>query len=217
MSMLIAALLLLPTAAPSPPGGLFLSPMGEPYRSSDPAADNGGAWFARADRDGDGGLTPAEMRDDAARFFATLDTDGDGEIEPAEMARYENEVAPEVQVGLQMRGMGLGSWRDPDRRHRRIPVYERGIEGAGRYSFLNIPQPVMAADSEMNRGVSRDEFARAADRRFALLDADKDGRLLRAELPPLPQPTLRRPGWGERKDREVHAPGGPARQPTEIR
>lgn len=215
--MLIMALLLLPAAPAPPPGGPFLSPMGEPFRSASSAADNVGAWFAGADRDRDGALTPAEMRGDAARFFASLDSDGDGEVEPAEMARYENEVAPEVQVGLQMRGMGVGGWRDPERRHRRIPVYERGIEGAGRYSFLNIPQPVIAADSGMNRGVSRDEFESAADQRFALLDSDKDGRLLPAELPPLPQPTLRRPGQSERKDREVTAPTGPARQPTEFR
>ncbi|MEA3065771.1 MAG: hypothetical protein QOJ27_2223 [Sphingomonadales bacterium] len=224
MRLLLAlSILWLPAALLSQPprpiaaGSLFLSPMGEPFRSEDSAAGNIGRWFSGADRDGDGALTPAEMRDDAARFFALLDTDGDGEIEPAEMARYETEVAPEVQLGLQMRGVGVGAWVAPNRRHRRIPVYEPGIEGAGRYSFLNIPQPVIAADLEMNRGVSRNEFASAADRRFALLDSDKDGRLLRTELPPLPQPTLRRPGQGRGKDKEVRAPGGPARQPTELR
>jgi hypothetical protein len=34
----------------------------------------------------------------------------------------------------------------------------------------------------------------AADQRFAELDKDRDGRLARAELPPLPQPRSRRPG-----------------------
>jgi len=217
-----ASLLLVPFAALAQPpaptrpaGSVFLSPMGEPYRAADPSADPVGAWFARADGDRDNALSPAEMRDDAARFFASLDTDRDGEIEPAEMARYETEVAPEVQLGLQMRGTGIGAWRDPARRHRRITYFESGLEGAGRYSFLNIPQPVMAADAEMNRGVSRAEFARAADQRHALLDADRDGRLRRSELPPLPQSTLRHPRRS--KDKEVRAPGGPARQPTEIR
>jgi hypothetical protein len=55
-----------------------------------------------------------------------------------------------------------------------------------------VPQPVIAADFDMNRGVSRGEFAQAAAQRFALLDRDGDGRLARAELPPLPQPRLRR-------------------------
>jgi hypothetical protein len=180
-----------PAPEPAARGGLFLSPMGEPLRSDDPAADNVGRWFAAADRDSDGALGQAELRADAARFFATLDTDGDGEIGPSEIGRYENEVAPEVQVGLQMRGAGVGDWRGS--RRRRVPVYDEGLEGAGRYSFLNVPQPVIAADFDMNRGISRDEFARAADQRLALLDKDRDGRVVRAELPPLPQRRLRKP------------------------
>jgi Ca2+-binding EF-hand superfamily protein len=214
MSMKITialGLLAAPALAPPPAPGIFLSPMGEPFRSA--SGDNVGAWFAAADRDGDGALTPAEMRADAARFFASLDTDGDGEIEPAEMARYETVVAPEVQVGLQMRGTRFGDWRDPHGRNRRVALYDDGIEGAGRYAFLNIPQPVIAADEDLNRGVSREEFERAADRRFGLLDRDGDGRLVRAELPPLPQPSLRR--RSRNKNKEVQAPGGPARQPTE--
>ena len=186
------ALLLLacPAAALSqPPAGLFLSPMGEPFRST---PDNVGAWFGAADRDRDGALTAGELRQDAARFFALLDSDGNGELGPGEIARYENDVAPEVQVGLQMRGSGFGEWRGRGSRRRPVPMYDKGIQGAGRYSFLNIPQPVIAADSEMNRGVSREEFGQAAAERFALLDSNRDGRLDRAELPPLPQPRLRK-------------------------
>src|SRR4028119_2132529 len=73
------------------PGGVFLSPMGEPFRSADPAAANVGTWFAAADGDRDGALVPAELRKDAARFFALLDLDRDSEIEPGEMARSEND------------------------------------------------------------------------------------------------------------------------------
>jgi Ca2+-binding EF-hand superfamily protein len=181
-----------PPPAPVAHDGPFLSPMGEPFRSRQAAADNVGAWFASADRDGDGALTAAELREDGARFFALLDGDRDGELEMAEIARYENEIAPEVQLGLQMRSAGVGDWRGG--RGRRVFVYEKGLDGAGRFSFLNIPHPVMAADFDMNRGVSRTEFAAAADQRFALLDKDRDGRLARAELPPLPQPRSRRPG-----------------------
>jgi hypothetical protein len=190
MRILLPLLLLLPAAAQAQaPGGLFLSPMGEPFRS---AADNVGTWFSIADGDRDGALTAAELRLDAGRFFATLDSDGDGEIEPAEIARYENEVAPEVQVGLQMRGAGVGDWRGAGSRRRPVAVYDKGIEGAGRYAFLNIPQPVIAADSDMNRGVSREEFAKAAGERFALLDSNRDGRLRLAELPALPRSRLRK-------------------------
>jgi hypothetical protein len=199
MRLIFPLLLLLAPAAlpakPAPPppvhNGPFLSPMGEPFRSQPAAADNVGAWFAAADRDGDGALTLAELNDDAARFFVQLDSDRDGELEMAEIARYENEIAPEVQVGLQMRSTGVGDWRGG--RRKRVVVYERGLDGAGRFSFLNIPHPVMAADFDMNRGVSRSEFAQAAAERFGQLDRDRDGRLARAELPTLPLPRLRRP------------------------
>jgi Ca2+-binding EF-hand superfamily protein len=170
------------------PGAVFLSPMGEPFRSGDPAEDLVGTWFRGADRDADGRISPAEMEADAARFFASLDSDSDGEIGPAEMARYE-EATPEVQLGLQMRNMGPDWRRRRERRHNPRPhEYDEGIEGAGRYSFLDIPQPVMQADSDLNRGVSRAEFIVAAGQRFGLLDKDDDGSLTRAELPPLPQP-----------------------------
>lgn len=182
-----AALPAKPAPPAPPPHGPFLSPMGEPFRSG---ADNVGSWFAAADRDSDRALTQAEFGEDSARFFARVDSDGDGELEMAEIARYENEIAPEVQVGLQMRSSGVGEWGG-DRR-RRVLVFERGVDGAGRYSFLNIPHPVMAADLDMNRGVSRAEFAQAAAERFGLLDKDRDGRIVRAELPPLPQPRSRR-------------------------
>jgi hypothetical protein len=198
MRLLFPLLVLIASAAPAaqplpPPAGgsVFLSPMGEPFRSDQPAADNAGTWFAAADRDGDRALTLAETSADSARFFASLDTDRDGELEMVEIARYENEIAPEVQVGLQMRASGVGDWRGG--RRRKIPVFERGLDGASRFSFLGIPHPVMAADADMNRGVSGEEFARAAAERFALLDKDRDGRIVRAELPPLPQPRLRRP------------------------
>ncbi|HEX6374917.1 MAG TPA: EF-hand domain-containing protein [Allosphingosinicella sp.] len=193
-----------PPAAPAVRGSLFMSPMGEPFRSDDRGADNIRTWFGGADRDSDGALSLAELRHDAVRFFAALDRDGDGEIGPVEITRYENEVAPEVQLGLQMRSTGFGDWRGPGSRRRRIAVFDKGLEGAGRYAFLNIPQPVIAADLDMNRGVSRDEFARAAGQRFALLDTDQDGRLVRAELPPLPQPRTRRP----RDDEPVSRPIG---------
>ncbi|MEA2999874.1 MAG: hypothetical protein QOK17_1707 [Sphingomonadales bacterium] len=196
-----AALAQPPNPPPGPPlhgrGSAFLSPMGEPFRSSEPGADNAGAWFSGADSDHDGALTVAEMQADALRFFAALDADHDGELGPEEIARYENDVAPEVQLCLQMRGGGFGGrrggWggggrrRGGERRFEGQVEYDEGLEGAGRFSYLNIPEPVISADADLNRGVSRAEFARAAGQRFLLLDANHDGRVTRAELPPLPQ------------------------------
>lgn len=220
-----------------PHGGLFLSPMGEPFRSEDPAADNVGAWFAQADADHDGALTLAEMQADAARFYATLDVNHDGEIDPEELARYENQVAPEVQVGMQMHdrgGFGRGGGWGGGGGHRggggahggygherpgggeggegeghRGPNggFEEGLEGAGRYSFINVPEPVISADADLNRGVSRAEFVAAAGRRFVALDTNHDGRLTRDELPPLP---IRHEGkQKKRKGGPIHVEGEP--------
>jgi hypothetical protein len=187
-------------------GSLFLSPMGEPFRSDDPAADNIGTWFTGVDADRDGALTVAEMEADAGRFFATLDTDRDGELGPEEVAAYETNIAPEVQLGMQMRARfgGAGGGRRGGHRHGggwggrqgegggggRRPgrgEYDEGLEGGGRFAFLNIPEPVISADADFNRGVSRAEFLRAAGQRFLMLDTDKNGRLTRAELPALPE------------------------------
>jgi hypothetical protein len=41
----------------------------------------------------------------------------------------------------------------------------------------NIPEPVMSADGDFNRGVSLEEFRRAATKRFQLLDLNHSGRL----------------------------------------
>jgi Ca2+-binding EF-hand superfamily protein len=227
-------------------GGVFLSPMGEPFRSEDPAADNVATWFAGADADHDGALTVAEMQADAARFFATLDTNGDGEIDPTELTRYETEIAPEVQVGMQMGersgGAGGGGFGGGGRRggggrggghgggrggwggrgggqgsqsggegggERRVPNggFDDGLQGAGRYSFINIPEPVISADADLNRGVSRTEFADAAAKRFLMLDTDHDGRVTRAELPPLPQRHAGKPK--KRKGGPVKTEGEP--------
>jgi hypothetical protein len=59
-----------------------------------------------------------------------------------------------------------------------------GHEGAARYSLINEPEPVSAADADVNGKVTLDEWMRATDRRFSLLDHDKTGRLTRESLRP---------------------------------
>src|SRR5205085_2414250 len=205
MFLTLPALLLLAAAppAPAPPGpGLFISPMGEPFRSPAGQGEALGAWIAGADTDKDGALSRPEVEADAARFYATLDVDKNGEIDPAELTRYESEVAPEIQLGRQMGNvLGIGrrrggdkGWGKDGRRsewERATGGYDEGLEGAGRYSFLNIPEPVISADLDLNRGVSRAEFVQTAGQRCLMLDKNRDGRLTRGELPPLPQPRTR--------------------------
>lgn len=162
----------------------FISPMGEPFRSDDKLS---GAehWFAQADADHDGRLTRLEFRADAARFFATLDTDHDGVIGPNELEHYETDVAPEVIV---VSTYGDMSKATTDSDGKVIPPPYPTRLGAGRFGYLAAPEPVAAADANLDRGVTTAEFAQAADSRFKLLDRNGDGAIVRAELPRLGSP-----------------------------
>jgi hypothetical protein len=52
-----------------------------------------------------------------------------------------------------------------------------GREGAARFSLLNEPQPLLAADEDVDGKITRAEWAHATARRFAKLDHDHAGRL----------------------------------------
>lgn len=52
-----------------------------------------------------------------------------------------------------------------------------------RAGLLNVPEPVKAADVDVNQRITPQEWAQASDRWFRLLDANKDGVLTLAELP----------------------------------
>jgi hypothetical protein len=66
--------------------------------------------------------------------------------------------------------------------------------------LLNIPEPVIAADMDFNRGVSLAEFEAAANARFALLDTNRDGKLSLGELEArMPAMAVARPGGQSRR------------------
>jgi Ca2+-binding EF-hand superfamily protein len=136
--------------------GLFMSPMGEPFFERGQGQDGLKMWFQQADSNHDGILTADELASDAQRFFLTLDTNHDGEIDPDEVTHYETVVAPAGLAGNET--------------------------AAGRFGLLQIPEPVTAADTNFNRGVSADEFRSAANSRFRLLDASNTGRLTLSQL-----------------------------------
>ncbi len=70
--------------------------------------------------------------------------------------------------------------------------------GAGAYGYLDIPQPITQADTSLNGGVSPAEFRAAADRRFALLDTNGDGKITHSELPDYaPRPGIARGPGGD--------------------
>lgn len=183
-------------AADPSPGPVFISPMGEPFRGTDPQV----RWFQGADLNHDGRLSLDEMRKDAARFFATLDTNHDGEIDPDEQSAYETNVAPEIAALLSMSGdrataveqdEGDVTAKDDDgypvmtnsshpirrRRHHRdddLPL-----------AYLDLTEPVSSADRNFNRGVSLAEFDAAAQQRFHQLDRANQGYLTPDGLKPL--------------------------------
>ena len=180
----------------------FISPMGEPFRARTENDDTLARWFAQADRNHDGALTGDELQADAVRFFATLDTDHSGEIDPDELANYEYEIAPDVQVMSRTRRMpgepaprlrkdDFGNEEQPrTRQQRRERAAQEAsslgiggaLQGAARYGLLNMPEPVAAADTDFNRGISLGEFKQAALARFKLLDKTGAGRVSLAQL-----------------------------------
>ena len=197
----------------------FVSPMGEPFRAHSPTDDTLADWFNRADLNHDGVLTAAEMEADAERFFARLDTNHDGQLDPDEVAQYEYEVAPEIQVMSRTRRApgqpaaaavernddddDLYADTRKDRRERRRDRDEDyaslgfggTLQGAARYSLLNMPEPVAAADADFDRLITLDEFRQAAVARFQLLDKAHAGRVGLAQLeamPHAPDPHARR-------------------------
>jgi len=77
-----------------------------------------------------------------------------------------------------------------------ITHYENVIAPGMRMNLLDLPEPVIAADTDLNRGVSLDEFRKAADQRFRALDVDHVGRLTVAlieSLSPAPPPREKTP------------------------
>lgn len=162
-----------PAPLPAAPhiGRPFISPMGEPFWAATREDSGLAAWVRAADTNHDGQVTLDEMKGDADRFFALLDVDGDGEIAPDEITRYETVVAPHIS--------------------------DASGQSAARLDLLGMPEPVTAADTNFNRGVSREEFRQAAGQRFVALDLDHHGYLTLAGLQSI------RPAAPARPNRQV--------------
>ena len=195
---------------------LFVSPSGQAFRGEDGLRQP----VAQADTDHDGSVDLAEFRADALRAFKALDTNGDGVIDGIELQHYEHDVVPEVasdtfdtgptagrspggrgsggggRRGGRGGGGGMGGTRGdtgfgPDLSQpteTRVPG--AGLMGAARYSLLNEPEPISAADADLDGKVTQAEWMAITDRRFAKLDHMKTGKLTRDSLlhpPPKPK------------------------------
>ena len=211
---------------------LFISPMGEPFRSEKGAADPVDLWFQQADTNHDDALSRDEFKKDAARWFAVLDRGHDGEIDPDDIEFYETELAPEIRVGGAgggghggMRGGGRGGsghhgggmggggghrgrggsgGGDAGEQSGGQTRVTEGKQGAARYGFFDYPEPITVADSNFNRGIDPMEFRKAADDRFDMLVRSHDGLIHRADLPKISEAPAGMRGRG---------PGGGGRRP----
>jgi hypothetical protein len=181
---------------------LFINPAGKPFHADPGQPYPVRAWFAEADRDHDGKITREEFRADFEGFFREIDTDHDGMIDGLELGHYEDTVAPEilprlaqVQAGEVRETVDQGATGRRRREPRRLAQTpqrrgQAGFDGAPEFSLLNVSEPVSSADMNFDGKVSLQEFLAAADRRFALLDADKLGYLTLESLPRTPQQIL---------------------------
>lgn len=195
---------------------MFISPMGEPFRAAADEPYPVEQWFAGADADHDGAITKAEFRADALRFFKQLDADGDGVLDGEEIKHYENQVAPEITADILltdaqrenagrketyddmrgpngeapqvMLGANGGSRIDKNRLAERgdATLLINSRRGAGKYGFLEDPDPVHGCDTNIDFRVSLREWMEAADRRFDRIDIKHKGKLIHDELPMTP-------------------------------
>jgi len=170
---------------------LFISPMGEPFRPKGEGDEPAKRWFDQADANHDGQLTAGELMLDAERFFVTIDKDRNGELLPDEVYAYEQDVAPEIRLYQRRPEPAPGAKPTEEAKPRTKPRPNRpgpidGVIGAGRYAFLNIPNPVASADDDINRAVSLKEFRAAAAERFRDLDIAQNKALSFAQLPKTP-------------------------------
>jgi hypothetical protein len=171
-----------------PARSLFISPSGEPFRGKDGLAE----WFAQADADRDGALTAAEFEADAQRAFKLYDTDGDGIVDGFEIQAWERERVPELGEvmlgGFEGDGARRKKRRDKDRGEGPPKLFTpAGAMGAARFSLINEPQPLLAADADVDGKVSAAEWKAATARRYAELDKARTGRITLENLRPQPE------------------------------
>lgn len=174
--------------------GLFISPCGQPFRSAPGEPYPVALWFAQVDKNGDGKIDRAEFRADAEAFFKVLDRNHDGVIDGFELSYYEHNMAPEI-LGAYRGGASLAplpdAHDDDHHEHGRHGAGDRapdifGMQGAVAYELFSKPEPVAAADLNVDGHITLPEFLRVADQDFNTLDKTGRGYLTLADLPKTP-------------------------------
>jgi hypothetical protein len=164
---------------------LFISPMGEPFRSKPKEPYPLVAWFLQADTNKDGRLDAAEFRADAERFFRKLDVNGDGIVDDAEISNYEKVIAPEINGGVLDPSAGLDA-KDANGNNIKVKEDADTYQGAAAYALLNDPEPVRSADRQLSGRIALADFLARADHNFSALDEAGRGYLTIETLPGTP-------------------------------
>lgn len=147
------------------------------------------AWFKAVDSNGNGQLEPVELQADTKRFFGTIDTNRDGALTATEVGYYREQVAPNAYrdrpAAQGLRNSAAASPMTADRPP--SPVDGTPPPGAGRTpprdSGLRAqPDPVMAADTNLDFRVTLDEMIGRVTNRADKLDTNRDGNLDSTEL-----------------------------------
>ncbi len=187
---------------PAPPA-LFVSPFGEVFTGAPGGAWPVEDWFRGADANDDGVVVYEEFAADGLRWFDRLDADRDGRLGQTELWAYEASLR---ELGGGMGPGGPGGGRGPgDRpsgpglglappqsgggsniRRQGGPRGPRGYGIVAEAGFFNLPQPVKAADVNVDQRITAEEWTAAMQRWFQALDTDRDGRLTLASLPRTP-------------------------------
>ena len=217
---------------------VFISLSGEPFRAEPGAPNPVGDWLRRAGIGHAGRLSRAAAQADALAFFDRLDANHDGVLDGLEVQDYEQKVAPEILPRIEslhaMEGMdqslAFGDPNNSDNRpdgrrngmtaaHQPEPPRGIGVQGAAVYSLQNAPEPVAAADAQLDGRITRAEFTAAANRRFDALDKTGAGYLTLAGLPqtPIQKEIVRRKAQARKARSSRSAQGGRSTEDTPDR
>ncbi len=132
-------------------------------------------WFGRMDANQDGFIDKMEFMNDAAVQFRRMDIDKNGYLVSEELDRYRAPYRQAERTHKQEQNNQL---------HKR-ENRGRGEGGSNRdksLESLTPVDPVMSADANLDFKVTPEEFRAQAEKIFAVLDGNHDGRLSRAEI-----------------------------------